>query len=278
MGETASNEVSNRERDVDDRSLSGGLEVDGVSVSFGGLQALNSVSFAVRRGEIVGLIGPNGAGKTTLFNVICGFVTPDKGSIRFEGRMLSRIKPHRLAEMGIARTLQALGLWLGLTVQENVMAGATVAARSGAFSAILGLPAADRDESALREKTQLILDELDIAGVAHSYPGALPFGVQKRVALARALVAEPSILLLDEPAGGLSTGEMSELGDLLGRLRARMGIALVEHHMDLVMTVCDRVVVLDFGKVIASGTPNQVKGDPAVTAAYLGEEVSARDA
>ena len=278
MGETASNEGAGRELDLDAPSSSGGLEVDGVSVSFGGLKALTGASFAVRRSEIVGLIGPNGAGKTTLFNVICGFVTPDSGSIRYDGRILNRIKPHHLAPMGIARTLQALGLWLGLTVQETVMAGATVAARSGAFSAILGLPAADRDEAALRDKTQAVLEELDIAEVAHSYPGVLPFGVQKRVALARALVSEPSILLLDEPAGGLSTMEMAELGDLLGRLRPRMGIALVEHHMDLVMSVCDRVVVLDFGKVIATGTPDQVKGDPAVTAAYLGEEVKATDA
>jgi branched-chain amino acid transport system ATP-binding protein len=278
MGETASNEVSNPQLNLDAPSFSGGLEVEGVSVSFGGLQALSAVSFAVRRGEIVGLIGPNGAGKTTLFNVICGFVTPDAGSINYDGRILTRIKPHQLMSMGIARTLQALGLWLGLTVQENVMAGATVSARSGAFSALFGLPAADRDEAALRDKTQAILEELDIAGVARSYPGVLPFGIQKRVALARALVSEPSILLLDEPAGGLSTTEMTELGDLLGRLRTRMGIALVEHHMDLVMTVCDRVVVLDFGKVIASGTPDQVKGDPAVTAAYLGEEVKAGDA
>jgi len=255
-----------------------GLEIDGVTVSFGGLRALDAVSLSMKPGEIVGIIGPNGAGKTTLFNVVCGFVQPSEGVIRYRGRILPRIKPHQLARMGIARTLQALGLWQGLTVLENVMAGATSSTRSRAFAAALGLPSADRDEDAVRARTNAILEELQIEDTAGRYPGALPFGIQKRVALARALVAEPSLLLLDEPASGLSTTEMAELGDLLRRLRARMGIALVEHHMDLVMTVCDRVVVLDFGKVIASGTPDEVKGDPAVTAAYLGEEVRASDA
>ena len=278
MGETASNEASNRELDPVAPARNEGLRVDGISVSYGGRLALDSVSLEVRPGEIVGIIGPNGAGKTTLFNVVCGFVKPGAGSIRYRGESLTNIKTHRLAAMGIARTLQALGLWHGLTVEENVMAGATVRARAGAFSALLGLPASDRDEAALRERTRTVLEELEIAGVAGAYPGVLPFGIQKRVALARALVAEPSLILLDEPASGLSAMEMTELGALLRRLRARMGIALVEHHMDLVMTVCDRVVVLDFGKVIASGTPDQVKGNPAVTAAYLGEEVGAADA
>jgi branched-chain amino acid transport system ATP-binding protein len=153
-----------------------------------------------------------------------------------------------------------------------------VSASAGALSALLGLPSSDRDEAALRERTLAVLAELQIASAADKYPGVLPFGIQKRVALARALVAEPRLLLLDEPASGLSVTEMSELGDLLRGLRARMGIALVEHHMDLVMTVCDRVVVLDFGKVIASGTPDQIKGNPAVTDAYLGEEVAGPDA
>ncbi|MGZ4212797.1 MAG: ABC transporter ATP-binding protein [Actinomycetota bacterium] len=273
MGETASNEESNREQDPVDPDL--GLEVDGVSVSFGGLRALDSVSLAVRPGEIVGIIGPNGAGKTTLFNAICGFIRPSSGTIRYRGRLLHRVQPHRLAEMGVARTLQALGLWNGLTVLENVMAGATASARAGILPALLGLPASDRDEAALHARARAILDDLQIGDTAGRYPGMLPFGTQKRVALARALAAEPSLLLLDEPASGLSGIEMAELGDLLRRLRARMAIALVEHHMDLVMTVCDRVVVLDFGKVIASGSPEAVKGDPVVTSAYLGEEVSA---
>jgi branched-chain amino acid transport system ATP-binding protein len=251
-----------------------GLIVREVSVSFGGLTALGGVSLEVGPGEVVGVIGPNGAGKTTLFNVICGFVRPSSGTLTFAGRPLARHRPHDLARLGIARTMQSVGLWSGLSVLDNVLAGTNVTAKSGLAAALLGLPGSDRDEAERRERAAAVLVELRIDGYAGQYPGTLPYAVQKRVALARALVNRPALLLLDEPASGLSGDEMDELGGLIRRLGAQSSVVLVEHHMDLVMAVCDRVVVLDFGQVIAEGTPDVVKADPAVTRAYLGEEAS----
>jgi len=249
-----------------------GLAVENVTVLFGGLSALDEVSLEVRPGEVVGIIGPNGAGKTTLFNVVCGFVRPSSGRVRYGGTVVTRIRPERLAALGIARTLQALGLWPGMTVLENVMAGATVRSRAGLGWALSGLPPSVRDERALAGRAMAVLDELGVAEIAGRLPGTLPYALQKRVSLARALVSEPRLLLLDEPASGLSSAEMASFGRQIRTLAGRMGIALVEHHMDLVMTVCDRVVVLELGRVIASGPPEVVKADPAVTAAYLGEE------
>ncbi len=257
-----------------DGALEGVLEVDEVTVRFGGVVALDRVALRVGRGEIVGVIGPNGAGKTTLFNVVCGFLRPEAGAIRYQGRSLDGIHPHDLPDLGIARTLQGLGLWQGLTVLENVMAAAGHTARTGVVSALLGLPRAERDERELRRRALRTLAELGAAGVAGLHPAAIPYGMQKRVALARALVAEPTLLLLDEPASGLSAEELAHLREVLAGLRARMGVLLVEHHMDLVMAVCDRVVVLDVGRVIAAGTPAQVRANPAVTVAYLGREVT----
>jgi branched-chain amino acid transport system ATP-binding protein len=252
----------------------GGLKVADVTVTFGGLTALNHVSMEVAPSEVVGVIGPNGAGKTTLFNVVCGFVRPVSGRLEFAGRPLSRHHPHDLAALGIGRTVQGVGLWPGLTVLENVTAGADVTARTGLTAALLGLPRAEHDESDLRDRAIAVLDELRIDQYAGQFPATLPYAIQKRVALARALVSDPVLLLLDEPASGLSEAEMGEFGRLVGRLRERMGVVLVEHHMDLVMTVCDRVIVLDFGQVIADGPPETVKADPAVTRAYLGEDAS----
>jgi branched-chain amino acid transport system ATP-binding protein len=249
------------------------LRVEALMVRFGGITALSDVSLEVRPGEIVGIIGPNGAGKTTLFNSICGFVKPTSGAIRYGAETLTSGRPQRLARLGIARTLQGLGLWEGLTALENVMTGATSSARAGFAASFLALPRADRDEARLRNHAVALLEELGVAGVADRMPPSLPYGVQKRIALARALAAEPSLLLLDEPAGGLSGGDIEDLATRLRGLRSTMAIALVEHHMDFVMTLCDRVVVLDFGRLIASGRPQDVRTDPLVTAAYLGEEV-----
>jgi branched-chain amino acid transport system ATP-binding protein len=250
-----------------------GLSVSEVTVQFGGLTALDAVSLGVDPGEVVGVIGPNGAGKTTLFNVICGFVRPSRGHIEYRGE---RIRPHpsRLRSLGIARTLQGVGLWQGLSAVENVMAGAPARRWAGFASCLLGLPPSDRDDRAVRLKAMGLLEELGIAETADQYPGALPYATQKRVALARALMIEPNLLLLDEPASGLSDVEMSSLSDRLRALKERMGVLLVEHHMDLVMSVCDRIVVLDFGRVIATGGPDRIRSDPAVTEAYLGEEIS----
>src|SRR5689334_14621795 len=252
----------------------GMLAVRDVSVRFGGLQALTDARLDVRAGEVLGLIGPNGAGKTTLFNVVCGFVRPQAGSVTWQGRNLARVRPQQLTRLGIARTVQGLGLFAQLSVLENVMVGADRHAVAGFSSALLGLPRSDRDERSLRHRARGILAELGIEDVADRRPGTLPYPVQKRVALARALAAEPQLLLLDEPAAGLSEADLAELATLIRALPGTMAVMLVEHHMDLVMGVSDRIVVLDFGRVIATGTPAQIRTDPAVLEAYLGSPVS----
>jgi branched-chain amino acid transport system ATP-binding protein len=251
----------------------GSLQVRSLTVRFGGLMALDNVSLDVAAGEIAGIIGPNGAGKTTLFNVVCGLLAPRSGEVLYDDRPITGIKPHELNGLGIARTLQGLGLWRGLTVLENVMVGARRARRPGFSSALLGLRRSDRYEASTREAALAQLRELGIEDCARRYPAALPYGVQKWVSLARALVSKPALLLLDEPASGLTAGEIKQLANLLQSLRDRMSIALVEHRLDLVMKVCGRVHVLDFGRVIASGAPEVVQHDRAVTDAYLGEEL-----
>jgi branched-chain amino acid transport system ATP-binding protein len=251
-----------------------GLTVRDVTVRFGGITALDGVSVDVTRGEVLGVIGPNGAGKTTLFNVICGFVTPESGVLNWSGAPLGRISPHGLAALGIARTLQGVGLFPQLTVLENVMVGAERFRRAGLASALLGLRRSDRDESALRDRALATLDRLGCEEIGDRLPGTLPFAVQKRVALARALASEPQLLLLDEPAGGLDKGELSELAELIRDLASSIAVMLVEHHMDLVMSVCTRVAVLDFGRVIAAGEPATVRADQGVLDAYLGRDAA----
>ena len=251
------------------------LTLQGIGVRFGGLIALEDVSMDVPAGRIVGIIGPNGAGKTTLFNVVCGFVKPTAGTILLNGQPMQP-RPDRLAGMGIARTLQGVGLFNGLTVVENVMAGATHLAKAGFASAMLGLPRSDRDERRLRNDAMELLDELGVAGQANLPPAVLPYALRKRVALARALASRPRLLLLDEPAGGLGGDDINELVGLVSGLTGRAGgcsVMLVEHHMDFVMRICNQIVVLDFGRVIATGTPQEVRTNPAVTEAYLGAEV-----
>ena len=250
----------------------GVLEVSDVTVRFGGLTALDAVSLTAAPRQVTGIIGPNGAGKTTLLNVLCGFVHPDAGQLRFDGAELTGLRPHRLASLGIARTLQGLGLFPGLTVLENVMTGATCHARAGFWSAVAGAGRSDRDERALRDRALAALDRAGLPDAAERLPGQLSYAHRKRVALARALVAEPRLLLLDEPASGLTEGELPELGELISQLAGDASVVVVEHRMDLMMSVCDSIAVLDFGKLIAFGPPQQVQADPAVTAAYLGVE------
>ena len=216
----------------------------------------------VAPGEVLGVIGPNGAGKTTLFNVICGFVIAGRGHAQLAAAStLARISPDRLASLGIARTLQGVGLFAGLTVLENVMVGAQRFPQDARCStAMLGLPWSDRDERRLRDRAMAALERLGCDDVADRLPGTLPYAVQKRVALARALVSEPELLMLDEPAGGLDAREMTDLGELIKSLGSSVAVMLVDHHMDFVVSVCDRMVVLDFGRVIADGEPPACSG------------------
>jgi branched-chain amino acid transport system ATP-binding protein len=249
------------------------LIVEELSVGFGGVLALDRVSMSAAQGEIVGVIGPNGAGKTTLFNVISGFVRADSGVVTYDGASLRRIHPHGLTKLGIARTLQGVGLFAGLTVLENVMAGAQASMHADIGSAFLGIWRSSREERRVADRARQLLDELGVGGYANQHPAVLPYAIQKRTALARVLIAEPSLLLLDEPASGLSSHEIDDLASLIRGLSARMGVLVVEHHMDLVMSVCDRLVVLNFGQVIADGTPDVVRANSEVTTAYLGTEV-----
>lgn len=246
------------------------LELSNVTVRFGGLLALNDVSFRVYENEIVGLIGPNGAGKTTAFNVACGFQKPTSGSVSFPASGHGSLKPSQLATAGVARTLQGVGLFPHLSVLENVMAGAQSRFGDRLVSSVLGLPSGLRIERALRQEAFEQLDRLGIAKFAGSLPGGIPYGIAKKVSLARALMAHPTLLMLDEPASGLDENELEEFARLITELRSSMSVLLVEHNMDFVMPLVHQLIVLNFGQVIATGAPSEISTDPQVLAAYLG--------
>jgi branched-chain amino acid transport system ATP-binding protein len=248
------------------------LSISNLTVEFGGLRALDDVFLNLESNQVVGLIGPNGAGKTTLFNAICGIVKPTSGTFALNGQAREWPAIHDLTSLGISRTLQGVGLFPDLTVAENVMIGAQKFSRTGLISA--GFGRNKKDERALRERAHWALERVYAGSLSDKRADSLSYPDTKRVAIARALVSEPKILMLDEPAGGLGAQDIAWMNDLIRNLRSAMSILIVEHHMDVVMSVCDQLYVLNFGEVIASGSSETVRRDPAVIAAYLGTGVA----
>ncbi len=249
------------------------LRFAGVSVRFGSIVALADISFEVRRGEILGLIGPNGAGKTTVFNCLSRLCAVHQGEIEIEGRSLLALSRHEVSGHGIARTFQHVALFDTMSVLDNVLSGTHTRRRAGFLTDALRLPAVRRSEHAARAKARDLLAQLGLSELEDVAVADLPFAVKKRVELARALASDPKLLLLDEPAGGLNHEEVEQLGDLTRQVRERFAVSIiiVEHHLNFVMRISDRVVALDFGKVLAEGTPAEMQAHPEVIRAYLGE-------
>lgn len=249
------------------------LETNGLSRHFGGVKAVDCVQLALKRDETLGLIGPNGAGKTTLFNLLTGLTPPTSGTVQFKGRHISNLPSHRIAALGMSRTFQNIRLFPGLTVMEHVQIGAHCRTRQGLWGSLLRTRAQRKEEAEILEKGAEILSFLGLTEYEQTPATDLSYGWQRRVEIARALASSPSVLLLDEPAAGMNDTERAELRELIRSLRSRVdGIILIEHDMDFVMNLCDRVAVLNFGRLIAEGTPTEIQRHPEVIQAYLGEE------
>jgi branched-chain amino acid transport system ATP-binding protein len=253
------------------------LKVENVSLSFGGVKALSDVSFDLFEGEILGLIGPNGAGKTTMFNCITGVVPGYRGHIRYEGRDLRHLKPHERARLRIARSFQNLELFDELSALDNLLVPLDAFSRRGVIGDLLRLPTTVLEERRAQEEARSILHFLSLGDYADTPAGDLPVGLQRRLEIGRALCLEPRLLLLDEPAAGLDARETAELAQLLATVRDRfkLTVLIVDHDMALIMRICNRIYVLDSGKIIAAGPPQQIRNDPQVTRAYLGEATAA---